>query len=49
MRIFVGNRVHPGTVGLHIQARPPKWLAEMGSVPVLVQAGKSGRIGSDRG
>ena len=39
MRIFVGNRVHPGTVGLHIQARPPKWLAEMGSVPVLKPSG----------
>jgi len=39
MRIYVGNRAYPGTVGLHIQARPPAWLAEMGSVPVLKPSG----------
>ena len=39
MRIFVGNRVHPGTVGMHIQARPPAWLAELGSVPALKPSG----------
>ena len=39
MRIFVGNRVHPGSVGLHIQARPVGWVAEMGSVPALKPSG----------
>jgi hypothetical protein len=35
MRIFLGNKVHPGTTGLHIQARPASWLADFGSVPIL--------------
>jgi hypothetical protein len=41
MRIYIGNRVHPGTVGLHIQARPPAWLAQaaVGSVPILKPSG----------
>jgi hypothetical protein len=39
MRIFVGNRVHPGTTGLHIQARPQAWVAALGSVPVLKPSG----------
>jgi hypothetical protein len=39
MRIFVGNRVHPGTTGLHIQARPLAWVAELGSVPALKPSG----------
>ena len=39
MMIFVGNRVHPGTTGLHIQARPQAWVAALGSVPVLKPSG----------
>lgn len=35
MKIYLGNKVHPGTTGLHIQARPASWLAELGSVPIL--------------
>ena len=40
MRIFIGNRAHPGTVGLHIQARPQAWMAALGSVPVLKPQGE---------
>ena len=39
MKIYVGSGIFPGTVGLHIQARPPAALAEMGSVPVLKPSG----------
>lgn len=39
MMIFVGNRVHPGTTGLHVQARPVGWVAALGSVPVLKPSG----------
>lgn len=35
MRIFVGNSIHPGTTGLHIQARPQGWVADLDSVPIL--------------
>jgi hypothetical protein len=39
MRLFIGNRVHPGSVGYHIQARPLAWVAELGSVPALKPSG----------
>ena len=36
MRIFIGRQARPGTVGLHIQARPVAAVAGLGSVPELV-------------
>lgn len=35
MRIFVGNRAHPGTTGMHVMGRPGEAVAALGSVPAL--------------
>jgi len=44
VRIFIGRQAHPGTVGLHVQARPVAAVAGLGSVPALVPGPEVGAV-----